>query len=205
MESDNNPFRSFGEQSFILPSPLALIGTYHTVSLENTIKKPNIMAATWFTLCSAQPAALTVAIRETCLTHTSILNTKGFTLSIPSTNMITHVDFAGMSSGTQDDKFEILKLTPKAGDHVDAPYVAECPVVMELSLIQHHKIGTHSLFIGEIMDVKIKENCINKNGIPSPELMNIACYIPLLREYWSLGSFQAKAFSVGKTIPRTQT
>lgn len=207
MADQNIPFKSIGPQTFILPCPVFLVGTYsHAVTLSQSqvdhedLRKPNIMTAAWATLCSAQPPAMLVAIRQTRHTHQSILKHKAFTVSIPDTNMMAEVDYAGIFSGAHEDKLQQCGLHIEAGEHVDAPYVKECPVVLEMKLIDHHDVGTHTLFMGEIMDVKVKESCLDESGMPNPTLMDIACYIPMLREYWGLGSFKAKAFGVGKTI-----
>ncbi len=206
MADQSIKFKSIGPQNFVLPCPIFLVGTYsHSKSekQESTgedLRKPNIMAAAWATLCSAQPPAMLVAIRQARHTHKSILEHKAFTINIPDTSLLAEVDYAGIFSGEHEDKIAQCGLHAETGEHVDAPYIKECPVVLEMKLMQHHDVGTHTLFIGEIMDVKIKESCLDEAGMPNPTIMDIACYIPLLREYWGLGSFKAKAFGVGKTI-----
>ena len=167
---------------------------------QQDLRKPNIMTAAWATICSAQPPAMLVAIRQTRHTHQSILEHKAFTVSIPDTSMVAEIDYVGIFSGANEDKLQKCGLHAEAGEHVDAPYIRECPVVLEMKLIDHHDIGTHTLFMGEIMDVKIKESCLDEFGMPNPKLMDIACFIPMLREYWGLGEFKAKAFGIGKTL-----
>jgi len=200
-------FKSIGPQAFVLPCPIFLVGTYSYTATElqvptddKDIRKPNIMTAAWASLCSAQPPAMLVAIRKARHTHKAILEHKAFTISIPDTSMLAEVDYAGIFSGAHEDKIKQCGLHAEAGEHVDAPYIRECPIVLEMKLIEHHDIGTHTIFIGEIMDVKIKQSCLDDTGMPNPTLMDIACYIPMLREYWGLGEFKAKAFGIGKTI-----
>ena len=217
MADQNIIFKSIGPQAFILPCPVFLVGTYsHAITqsqslvtatdvFKNTVnkddaRKPNIMAASWTSLCSAQPPTMLVAIRQARHTHKSILEHKAFTINIPDTGMVAEVDYAGIFSGEHEDKIQQCGLHTEAGEHVDAPYIKECPVVLEMKLIEYHEAGTHTIFIGEIMDVKIKESCLDESGMPSPASMDILCYIPMLREYWGLGEFKAKAFGIGKTI-----
>lgn len=198
MSEQKDNLKSIGPQGFILPCPIFLVGTYHTNSEGKKI--PNIMTAAWGSLCSAQPPAIMVAIRGSRQTHNAIIQNKAFTISIPHTGILPEIDYCGIFSVTHENKFNRTKLTPTPAEHVNAPYVEECPIVIELTLLKYDEVGTHTLFIGEIMDVKIKESCLDDTGMPTPSKMNIPAYIPMLREYWGLGEFKAKAFGVGKTI-----
>ncbi len=201
--SDMADFKSIGAQNFLYPCPIIMVGSY--IDFENNqvnqeSRKANIMTVAWASMCSAQPPALLVAVRSSRCTHGAILKHRAFTVNIPDSSMLAEVDYAGIFSGAHENKIKQCNFTVQAAEHVDAPYICECPVVIELKLIEHHDIGTHTIFIGEIMDTKIKENLLDDNGVPSPKLLDIACYIPLLKEYWSIGDFKAKAFSVGKTL-----
>lgn len=195
---ETNIHKSIGPQNFVLPCPIFLVGSYHTDN--NGEKMPNIMTAAWGCPCSAQPPAITVAVRGSRQTHKDILKHKAFTLSIPDTKILPEVDYCGIFSVAQENKFARTKLTPVAAEHVDAPYVQECPVIIELALMKSCDVGTHTLYVGEIMDVKIREEALNAEGLPDPKKLDVLAYIPMLREYWGLGEFKAKAFGIGKTI-----
>ena len=207
MADQNTKFKSIGPQAFIVPCPIFLVGTYsHTETgsqpslTQKDLRKPNIMTAAWASLCSSQPPTMLVAIHQARHTHKAILEHKAFTISIPDSSMVAETDYAGIFSGAQEDKIAQCGLHAEAAEHVDAPYIKECPIVLEMKLVEHHSVGTHTLFMGEIMDVKIKESCLDHAGMPNPTLMDIICYIPMLREYWGLGEFKAKAFGIGKTM-----
>ncbi len=66
-----------------------------------------------------------------------------------------------MVLGDATDKFAISGLTPLRANHVDAPCIAEFPVVLECRVAKHVKIGAHTQFIGEILDVKIDESMLD--------------------------------------------
>ena len=102
----------------------------------------------------------------------------------------------------QADKFAAAGLTPVAGEHVDAPYVAECPVVLELALRHTLELGSHTLYVGEIMDVKVEESCLRPDGLPDPARIDALCFAPLTHEYYATGDFVARAYAVGKTLRR---
>lgn len=190
-------FRSLGAKPFAVPTPVFLVGVYDKEGF------PNLMTAAWGGVCASQPPIISVSVRKARWTHTAILERGGFTVSIPSRTQVAQADFAGMHSGRDTDKFASLNFTPTAAEHVDAPYAAECPAVLELSLVKHCELGSHTQFLGEIMDVKVREDCLREDGKPDPARMDPLMYIPIIGEYWGIGGFEARAYSAGHVIPRT--
>ena len=187
---------SLGPQAFISPAPVLLVGTYDASG------RPNIMTSAWGGLCCSQPPCLAVSLRRSSWTCRSLQLKQAFTVSIPGRNMVGQADFAGLVSGRQEDKFQSLGLTPQAGEHVDAPFVAECPVVLELLLRHTLEFGSHIQFVGEIMDVKVNRDCLSPEGLPDPALIDALSFAPLTKEYYGIGEFVARAFAVGKTVKR---
>lgn len=189
-------FISLGPQAFLSPTPVLLVGTYDEAG------QPNIMTAAWGGLCCSQPPCLSVSLRRSTWTCRALQQKQAFTVSIPSRNMVGQADFAGLVSGRQEEKFKTLGLTPRAGEHVDAPFVAECPVVLELLLRHTLELGSHIQFVGEIMDVKVNKNCLTPEGLPDPARIDALSFAPLTKEYYAVGEFVARAFAVGKTVKR---
>lgn len=187
---------SLGPQVFLSPVPVMLVGTY------DASDRANIMAVAWGGLCCSQPPCLAVSLRRSTWTHRALVERQAFTVSLPGRSLVSQTDFAGLVSGRNENKFEALGLTALAGEHVDAPYVGECPVVLELLLRHTLELGSHTQFVGEIMDVKVKEDCLTPDGLPDPMRIEALSYAPLVAEYHSTGSFVARAFAVGKTVKR---
>lgn len=184
--------RSLGPITLVYPMPIFLIGAYDQAN------RPNIMAAAWAGVCCSEPPLLAVSIRKQRWTYDALINRKGFTVSIPSAKMAAETDFAGMASGRNTDKFKELNLTPVKAEFTDAPYVGECPVVLELALFSQTDLGSHAQFIGEIKDVKVSENCLDDNGKPVIEKINPLIYDGGSRTYLQVGSEVGKAFADGK-------
>ncbi|MBS6830731.1 MAG: flavin reductase family protein [Desulfovibrio sp.] len=185
-------FASLGALPFALPAPAFLIGSYDRNG------RPNIMTAAWSGICCSRPPCIGVGIARERWSHVAVQERRAFTISIPSAAMAAQADAAGMRSGRNTDKFDLLGLTPVKGGLVDAPYVAECPAVLELRLREQHELGTHTLFIGEVLDVKIREDCLDAEGRPDPALISPLLYAPVSKNYWSLGKELGKGFSLGK-------
>ena len=185
-------FTSLGPLPFALPAPAFLIGSYDRDG------RPNIMTAAWAGICCSRPPCVGVGIAHERWSHDSILERQAFTISIPSADMAARADAAGMRSGRDTDKFELLDFTPVKGSLAGAPYAAECPAVLELRLREHHDLGTHTFFIGEVLDVKIREDCLDAKGKPDPALINPLLFAPVSRTYWNLGAPLGKGFALGK-------
>ena len=159
--------------------------------------RPNIMTASWGGLCCSKPPCLSVSLRSATYSHAGLMARKAFTVSIPSAAFVTHADFAGMVSGGKVDKFAAAGLTAVRSEVVDAPYVAEFPMVIECVVVHVAELGLHTQFVGEIKDVKVDETVLGPDGLPDLEKLAPFSYAPECREYRGLGPSLGKAFSVG--------
>ena len=159
------------------------------------------MTAAWGGICASQPPSIAVSIRKSRWTYNAILERKSFTINIPSRKLSAQSDFAGMHSGRDTDKFTALNLTPVPAEHVDAPGIAECPVIVELTLSHTLELGSHTQFIGEIMDVKVDSACIGaKTASPIPH-SSIRCFSRRSsRKIGPSAELEARAFSAGHAL-----
>lgn len=95
-----------------------------------------------------------VAIQPPRHTHDdALLSRKVFTICVPSEKLVAETDCAGIISGKKYDKFAVCGFTAVKAEHVDAPYIAECSVILECLLTNHQCFGTHTVMIAEIRDV----------------------------------------------------
>lgn len=187
--------RSLGPHPLLYPEPVLLVGTYDKEG------KPNVMTAAWGGICCSEPLSLMVGVRTNRWTHDPMLERRAFTVSIATEKIAKEADFVGIASGRRYDKFAMAGLTPVKAEKVDAPYVGECPVVLECVLSQSVDLGAHTMMIGEILDVKADEDCLDASG-NHPDIAKVA---PLIfdsgaRAYFGVGRYIAPAFSVGKTL-----
>ena len=123
---------------------------------------------------------------------------KAFTISIPGEAHWKEADYFGHASGRNEDKFAATGLTPVRSEVVDAPYVGEFPFVVECKLLQTVKIGLHTQFIGEIMDLKADEELLADSKIPLIEQVRPLVFVPIVREYYGIGDKVGKAGSPKK-------
>ncbi|MBN2541543.1 flavin reductase family protein [bacterium] len=191
--------KHIGAKTVVNPHPTFVVGSY------NAEGKPNIMVVSWGGICCSDPPSIAIALREATLTYHNIMATKAFTVCIPSTEHLKEVDFAGLYSGKEYDKFEVTGLTAVKSEVVNAPYVKEFPYALECKVSKTVEIGLHTQFIGQIMDIIADEEVLNEKGWPDIEKVKPFLYGGFgSRAYYSIGAKLEKAFSVGKKFVENQ-
>lgn len=184
--------KSFGAKTLLFPTPVLIVGTYDHDGM------PNVMNAAWGGVCCSKPPCLSVSIRRATHTFSSIMENGAFTVSIPSRKYLEEADYFGIASGEKVNKFEKTGLTPVKSDLVNAPYVGEFPVILECKLVHDYELGLHTMFVGEILDVKADESVIDEEtGLPSLEKIEAIAYDTASKAYNAIGEKLAPAFNAG--------
>jgi flavin reductase (DIM6/NTAB) family NADH-FMN oxidoreductase RutF len=186
--------KSVGAKTLAMPAPVWLVGTYDEAG------KSNIMTAAWGCICCSQPPCVTVSLRKATYSYAAIEKRGAYTVSIPSEAQVAQADYVGTASGRKNDKFADCGWTPVKSELVDAPYVAESPLVLECRLLHMLEVGLHTLFIGEIMDVKADESVVGEKGFPDIARVKPLIWDPALMGYYGIGKFLGKAWDIGKGI-----
>lgn len=185
---------SLGSRIVAFPAPAWAIGSY------NGEGSPNIMTAAWAGICCSKPFSLAVCIRPATSTYDNIVARQAFTVSIPSEDFVREIDYIGLVTGKKTDKFADTGLTAVRGEHVDAPYVDEFPLVYECRVTHQLEIGLHTLFVGEVADVKAEAAVLNEKGAPDMAEVRPVIFGPDCRTYHGLGEQLGRAFSMGKEV-----
>ena len=189
--------QSIGAKPLAFPTPTWVVGTYDMNG------KPNAMTVAWGGICCSNPPCITVSLRKATYSYAGIMENKAFTVSIPSENYVKSADYFGITSGKDEDKFQATCLTPVRSELVPAPYVGEFPVVLECKLLNSLEVGLHTMFVGEIIDIKVEESVLDENGNPDIEKIKPVVYGTGDRKYYSIGRNLGKAFSIGKDLMKT--
>lgn len=177
------------------PHPVLLIGTYGPDG------RPNLMTASWGGICCSDPPCVAVSLREATLTYHNLLQAGAFTVGIPSREHVPVADYVGMASGRDHDKFADTGLTPCRSGSVNAPLVAELPFSLECRLLQHHRLGLHTLFVGEIVGIQADEEVLGPTGLPDIEKTRAILWGGLgSNSYFAVGEKLAGAFAAGKSL-----
>lgn len=185
--------RSLGAATLVVPSPVWVIGTYDSADI------PNLMTAAWAGIVCSKPPAVSVSLREATYTHANIVARKAFTVNVPSADQAEIADFLGIASGRDGDKFARAGLTATRSALVDAPLVAEFALSLECRLLQTVKLGLHTLFVGEIVDVKADEEIL-VDGLPAMERANPVVFSAGEQAYYRIGDRVGPAFRLGRRL-----
>lgn len=180
--------KKIGPKTLLYPMPAVLIGTM-------VDGRANFMTAAWAGIACSIPPCISVAIQPVRHTCKGIKEHKTFSVNVPSTRMATEVDFCGIYSGAKEDKSNLFSLF--YGSIETAPLIEECPINFECSVVRDLELGSHILFIGEIKETHVSEDCMIDEKI-NTESVDPLIFTAATRQYHSLGEVVAPAFSIGK-------
>ncbi len=186
--------RSIGAKTLIYPTPTWIVGSYDAQD------RPNGMVAAWGGICCSDPPCVAVSLRKATYSYGSLVARKAFTVSVPSQSQVKEADYFGLVSGRETDKFADTGLTPVHSALVDAPYVEECPLVLECKVLHVFDLGLHTQFVGQILDVKADEAALDQSGMPDILKVLPIIFSPGNRVYYGVGESLGHAFAIGKEI-----
>ena len=145
----------------------------------------NLITIAWTGIVCSKPPMLSVSVRPERHSHELIRRSGEFTVNIPTAAMADDVDWCGVVSGRDHRKFAERNLTPIAGSKVSAPLVAECPLGLECRVKEVLQLGSHDLFLAEILAVQVTESWINESGRLELERAGLLSYVH--GHYFGLG------------------
>lgn len=186
--------RSLGAATKAVPAPVWCVGSYDKEG------KPNLVTVAWGGICCSKPPCVTVSLQKIRYSYASIKERMAYTVNIPSARYIMEADYCGIASGRDVNKFEKTGLTAVKSDLVDAPYVKEFPLILECKVIHIYDIGLHTLFIGEIIDVKADEEVMGGDDKIDPLKVQAVTYSPGPRTYHGIGADLGDAHKMGREI-----
>ncbi len=190
---------SLGPKTLGFPAPIFIVGSYDNKD------NPNVMNAAAGGICCLSPPCIYVSLREATHTYHNIMNKKVFTVSIPPAEYVKEADYFGLASGKNVNKLEVSELTHVKSELVDAPYIGEFPVVLECKLKETLNLGSHTMFVGEVLDLKADEEVlvdITSGSGKKLSRIDPEKFLPLIfdmstRNYYKLGKKVGNGFSTG--------
>lgn len=168
----------------LYPVPAVLVTSAH----ENFT--PNIITIAWTGTVNSVPPMVYVSIRPDRYSYKPILESGEYVINIPSADLVKAVDYCGMTSGATVDKFAATGLTAVPAQQVQAPLIKECPMNIECKVSQVIELGSHHMFIGEIVAVHISEEFLNEKNRLDMELAKAISYCA--------GEYRLVSTSLGK-------
>ena len=144
---------------FTQPLPVVLVGTGNGREFKN-----NLLTVAWAGIVCSDPAMLSISVRPERYSYAALIATREFTVNVPLARQAKCVDWCGVVSGRDHDKFAEQNLTAIRGTKVQAPLVGECPLNLECKVKEILHLGSHDLFLAEILAVQVSDSFIAGNG-----------------------------------------
>jgi len=182
--------KNLGVKNWIFPMPVLMIGTY------NADGTPNMMNAAWGGITLEDQ--ITICIDDTHKTWENIAARKAFTVAFGTVDTVKACDYLGIVSGNKvPDKVAKSGLTAVKSTFVDAPVMAELPMVLECELVSMNKENCN--VVGRILNCAVEESALT-DGKPDVAKMKPLCFDACQHVYRLMGEEVAKAFSCGKAL-----
>ena len=171
------------------------------VSCGRPGERPNILTIAWAgTICS-DPAMVSISVRKERYSYDIIRETGEFVINLTTKDLTRAADYCGVKSGRDVDKYEVLHLTPLKSGTVAAPGIAESPVCIECRVKQVLELGSHHLFLADVLAVQVEESLLDEGGKLDLARANLTAYSH--GEYFELGRrLGSFGYSVRKRPPR---
>jgi len=150
-----------------------------------TTDKANIITVAWTGTVNTKPPMTYVSIRPTRHSYGIIKEAGEFVINLTPTSLIKKADYCGIYTGAKVDKFAKCGFTKAEASQVKAPLIAECPVNLECKVTQILPLGTHDMFLAEIVAVHVEESLLDSSGKLRLERADLAAFAH--GDYYALG------------------
>ena len=146
------------------------------VSCRRPGERPNILTVAWCGTACTNPAMVYISVRPERYSYDIIKEAGEFVINLTTKELAKAVDFCGVRSGREMDKFEETGLHPQESNTVAAPGIAESPVNIECRVKQVLPLGSHTMFLAEVTCVNVEEGLLGKDGSLALEKAGVIAY-----------------------------
>ncbi len=176
--------------TFLYPIPAVMISC-------GDMKKSNIITVAWTGIINTDPALVSISIRKERYSYNIIKETKEFVINLTNKDLVKQTDWCGVKTGAKVDKFKEAKLTKEKPTYVKCPMIKESPVSVECRVIEQKDLGSHTMFIAEVLAIHADERYFDEKGAFDIQKCHLLAYAN--GGYYELGRKLGKfGFSVQK-------
>lgn len=155
--------------AFEYPIPAALITC-------GTMEEANVMTVAWTGIVNTKPPMVYVSIRPERHSYNIIKKNMEFAINLTNEKLVYATDWCGVKSGSKVDKFKEMKLTKEKANFIKCPIIKECPVALECKVVEIKKLGSHTMFLAEVLSIDPDEKYINEKGEFDISKCNLIAY-----------------------------
>ncbi|MDE5770457.1 MAG: flavin reductase family protein [Ruminococcus sp.] len=164
--------------ALLAPVPAALVTC-------GTMEKPNVLTIGWTGICCTKPPMTYISVRPERFSHDIIMDSGEFVINLTTSAMVRQTDFCGVKSGRDINKLEKCCFHTLPSQKVSVPLIEECPVSLECRVMETKLLGSHTMFLAEIVGVDVDEKYIDSKGKLNLQQCGLAAYAH--GEYFALG------------------
>ncbi len=143
--------------TFIYPLPAVMVSC-------GTMEKSNIITVAWTGILNTNPAMVYISVRPSRYSYNLIKEQGEFVINLTNKNLARATDWCGVKTGAKVDKFKEMKLHKEKSKFVKCPMIKESPVSVECKVKEIRELGSHHMFIAEVLAINSDEKYIDEKG-----------------------------------------
>ncbi|WP_315072197.1 flavin reductase family protein [uncultured Clostridium sp.] len=146
------------------------------VTSKNKAGKTNVFTVGWTGTINTKPPMLYISVRPERLSYEYIKETMEFVVNLPGSDLVKKVDYCGVRSGKKNDKITEMGFTLKESSNISVPYINDCPINIECKVKNIIPLGTHDMFIAEVVGSHVNKDLFDDKGKIHFENANMMSY-----------------------------
>ena len=176
--------------TFLYPLPVVMVSC-------GTMEESNIITVAWTGIINTDPAMVYISVRPTRHSYNIIKESGEFVINLTTKDLTYATDWCGVKTGAQVDKFKEMHLTKEKAKFVKCPIIKESPVSVECRVKEIKELGSHHMFVAEVLGINADEKYIDEKGAFDISKCDLITYAN--GKYFSLGKKIGKfGYSVQK-------
>lgn len=176
--------------TFVYPLPAVMVSC-------GTMEVSNIITVAWTGILNTNPATVYISVRPTRYSYQIIKEQKEFVINLTNKQLVRATDWCGVKTGAKVDKFKEMHLHKEKAKIVSCPMIQESPVSIECKVKEIKPLGSHDMFLAEVLAINADEKYINEKGAFDISKCDLIAYAN--GHYYALGKKLGKfGFSVQK-------
>lgn len=176
--------------TFLYPLPAVMVSC-------GNMEKSNIITVAWTGILNTNPAMVYISVRPTRYSYSLIKESGEFVINLTTKDLAYATDWCGVKTGAKVDKFAEMHLTKEKAKFVKCPMIKESPVSVECKVKEIKELGSHHMFVSEVLAINADEKYIDEKGAFDISKCDLIAYSN--GNYYSLGKKIGRfGFSVQK-------
>ena len=143
--------------TFVYPIPAVMVSC-------GTMEKSNIITVAWTGIINTNPAMVYISVRPTRYSYNLIKDQREFVINLTTKNLVKATDWCGVKTGAKVDKFKEMKLHKEKANFLKCPMIKESPVSVECKVKEIKELGSHTMFMAEVVAINVDEKYIDNKG-----------------------------------------